>query len=179
MWFEVVKAKIQNQSKRHINAKITPSNGPPRKYTGFYGHSEASKRKETWSIFRHLNLFKFIQWICAGDFNEIIDLTEKSGGNGRLGGVMEYFKNTLVFCKLHDLGYRGPKYKWNYGREGGAFTQERLDSVTANKAWCELYTEVDISMKEAISSNHSPLVLVFHGRDNTRRHRRGFWIICR
>lgn len=29
MWFEVVKAEIQNYSRRHINAKITPSNGPP------------------------------------------------------------------------------------------------------------------------------------------------------
>jgi hypothetical protein len=40
-------------------------------------------------------------------------------------------------------------------------------SFAANRAWCELYHEVDISVEVAISFDHSLLVVVMHGRDDT------------
>ena len=40
-------------------------------------------------------------------------------------------------------------------------------SFPANKAWCELYPEVDISVEVAISFDHSLLVMVVHCRDDT------------
>lgn len=53
-WHEKTGLEIQNFSRRHINAKISPVEGASWKLTGFYGHVDASKREEPWSILRHI-----------------------------------------------------------------------------------------------------------------------------
>ena len=45
---------------------------------------------------------------------------------------MGNFQNTLEACGLSDLGFKGPKYTWNKGREGANFMNERLDKGLAN-----------------------------------------------
>lgn len=77
-------------------------------------------------------------WVCLGDFNEILSLFEKFGGNGRQQGLMEAFQNTLVDCGLSDMGNRGPKFTWSNCQEGAGFIKERLDRVVANQEWCGL-----------------------------------------
>ena len=50
-WTMDAGVEIQNYSRRHINAKVCSSPAkPPWKFTGFYGHSDTSKRPEAWSL---------------------------------------------------------------------------------------------------------------------------------
>lgn len=100
-----------------------------------------------------------VPWLCAGDFNEIISLTEKYGGSVRANGQMEAFRNTLTDCALADLGCSGPKFTWNNGMEGNGFIQERLDRVVANAEWCELNPEVGIYTEATIISDHNPILI--------------------
>ena len=47
LWMDEIGVEIQNFSCRHINAKICQSpNGSHWKFTSFYGHPEADKRRE-------------------------------------------------------------------------------------------------------------------------------------
>ena len=39
--------------------------------------SDMTKRKEAWALLRHLSNFQPSPSIVVGDFNEIVDLTEK------------------------------------------------------------------------------------------------------
>ena len=64
--------------------------------------------------------------MCMGDFNEILHRSEKCGGKDRPQGLMEDFNSTLAFCDLMDLGFRGPKFTWNNGREGDDFIQKKV-----------------------------------------------------
>jgi hypothetical protein len=41
--------------------------------------------------------------MCAGDFNEILEGSEKFGGCCRAPELMEVFKETLAACELSDL----------------------------------------------------------------------------
>ncbi|KAF4393898.1 hypothetical protein F8388_018389 [Cannabis sativa] len=41
-------------------------------------------------------------WLCIGDFNEIVSLSEKVGGRDRLPGVMDGFKEVLDDCRFID-----------------------------------------------------------------------------
>ena len=113
-----MRVEIQNYSAKHINAKICQTPGGNKwKFMGFYGPLEAGKRKEAWHLLRHLASFEPAPWICMGDFNEMLHQSEKSGGNERKWGLMEDFHSALTFCNLMDLGFRGPKFTWNNGRE--------------------------------------------------------------
>ena len=55
LWDGGVKAEIQNFSQRHINVIIQePKQGARWKFSGFYGHPNATKRVEAWSLLRFL-----------------------------------------------------------------------------------------------------------------------------
>jgi hypothetical protein len=45
-------------------------------------------------------------WVCAGDFNEILDNSEKVGGKQRPNYLMENFRSTLEFCDLYEIDSR-------------------------------------------------------------------------
>ncbi|XP_059428616.1 uncharacterized protein LOC132162400 [Corylus avellana] len=163
LWNDDVGVEIQNYSCRHINAKVclTPNKGFW-KFTSFYGHPEANKRREAWGLLRYLVTMAPEPWIYLGDFNEILYVSEKLGGKDRHRGFMEDFQSTLTNCNLMDLGYRGPKFTWNNGRDGEAFVQERLDRVVANEGWRAFFPKVDILVEGTLCSDHLPLFVTLH-----------------
>jgi hypothetical protein len=174
LWKEGWGIEIQNYSNRHINAVVSPTNSTPWVFTGFYGHPEAHKRVEAWSLLRHLKSLVLVPWLCAGDFNEILDHSEKIGGRRRPNFLMDNFKSTLEFCDLHEVECRGPRCTWNNGREGINFTMEKLDRVFANHEWLTRYPKVEISLEGAIFSDHLPILINMAGSKVMRRKGRGF-----
>jgi hypothetical protein len=95
LWKENAVVEIQNFSHRHINAII---------------HLEAPKRHKAWTLLRHLSRLDPLPWMCIGDFNEVVNGTEKWGGNVRHRRAMQEFQQVLEDCNLIDLGFCGPKY---------------------------------------------------------------------
>lgn len=57
--------------------------------------------------------------VVLGDFNEIIDSREKSGGRSGSEQQMATFQDILSQCELRDLGYEGLKFIWCNNKEGG------------------------------------------------------------
>lgn len=127
-----------------------------------------AKRKEAWALLRYLSHLQHLTWLCMGDFNEIVDLTEKRGVVTKAREQMEDFQRTLKDCYLSDLGFSRPKFTWNNGWHNKGFSQERLDRVVANKEWCVLYEVVDIVVLVGRSSNHHPVLISFSSNDTSR-----------
>jgi hypothetical protein len=70
---------------------------------------------------------------------------------------MEDFRETLEYCNLHDLHYRGLKFTWSNKREGGYFVQERLDKATANGEWLDIFQAMSVEVLAARSLDHAPI----------------------
>lgn len=80
LWKNGVNVTIQNYSRRHINAGVVSEvGGVEWKLTCFYGNPEVTKRKEAWALLRYLSHLSSIPWLCIGNFNEIINLSEQRG----------------------------------------------------------------------------------------------------
>ena len=106
LWGDEMEVEIQNYSRCHINATISsPNTQLAWKFTGFYGNLKAGKRGELWDLLRYLYTINPAPWVCIGDFNGILNLSEKWGGNERQRDLTEAFQSTLEDCKLMDLGY--------------------------------------------------------------------------
>jgi hypothetical protein len=103
-----------------------------------------------------------------GDFNEITHSDEKWGGASRARNLMEDFQGALLDCHLSDLGFRGPKYTWTNGRQGRAFTKERLDRAVANGEWCSLFPNMEVSVLARRSSDHNPIFIAYGLEDINR-----------
>ena len=92
LWDENVTLDIQNYSQRHVNGVVKLGmSGEQRKFTGFYGHPDPSKRHEAWALLKHLANFTPLPWVCIGDCNDILSHSEKWGGREKSDSQMQAF----------------------------------------------------------------------------------------
>jgi exonuclease III len=173
-WQGEVKLEIQNYSWRHINAIVSGEGSTPWKLSGFYGHPDVRKRREAWGLMRTLATFQPEAWMLIGDFNEIVELSEKQGGGNRPRSQMEAFQRVITECGLSDLGCKGLKYTWSNCQEEGSFVRERLDRGMANAEWCSLFPGAEISAEAGECSDHCPLILSTSKVLQNQYKKRGF-----
>ncbi|KAL0407262.1 UNVERIFIED_CONTAM: hypothetical protein Slati_4040100 [Sesamum latifolium] len=103
------------------------------RFTGIYGAPDISQRVDTWRLLTRLHAQSTRDWLCAGDFNEILDRSEKSGGPPRLNWQMRNFRTALTECGLSDIGFTGSPFTW-INRHASPYTvYERLDRACANR----------------------------------------------
>jgi hypothetical protein len=176
LWREVEELEIQNYSRRHINAIVkNMTTGVQRKLTGFYGHPEWNKRKESWDLLQHLQTYSPMAWLCIGDFNEIVEQSEKWGANPRKEGQMKLFRSALEKCNLSDLGYSGAKFTWTNCQPNGNFINVQLDHAVANTQWCSMFKEASVQVLAGRSSYHKPLLLMLDvNLQGNSKNKRGF-----
>ncbi|KAK3211937.1 hypothetical protein Dsin_016643 [Dipteronia sinensis] len=74
-WTEEIDVSLLSYSKFHIDVQVRTQ-----RLTGFYGHPEPAQRHHAWTLLRRLYGIYSLPWLCAGDFNEILEDTEKQGG---------------------------------------------------------------------------------------------------
>jgi exonuclease III len=84
---------------------------------------------------------------------------------------MEDFQKAVEDCHLCDLGFKGPKYTWNNGREEDAFTKERLDRAVANSKWRMKFDDIEVLVMARRSSDHHPLLIMMHEEQVFARQR--------
>jgi exonuclease III len=175
LWKVSSEVDIQTYSHRHISTMIRIRDvGCPWLFTGFYGDPDRARREASWNLLAHLQPTTSLPWLCVGDFNEITDNNEKSGGAVRHDSQMALFRSTLEVCCLYDLGFSGPMFTWSNCREGGHLIEERLDRAIANQEWCDRFCEAAVSVLAGQSSDHNPLWVNFKKAPRYVRHKRLF-----
>lgn len=75
--------------------------------TGIYGHPETDQKQQTWTLLRRLVGLFSLPWLCFGDFNEILQLNEKTGKNNRRVSSINEFREVVNFYGLKDLDCKG------------------------------------------------------------------------
>lgn len=78
-WADSVDVSLLSYSLFHIDVQIVTHQNTLWRLTGFYGHPEVNQRHHGWQLLRRLNSMSGLPWICIGDFNKIIDDSEKLG----------------------------------------------------------------------------------------------------
>jgi hypothetical protein len=154
--------EVLNYSQSHISIDISLDDSNFHwTFTRFYGYLDRNLREGSWKLLSHLASLSRDSWLCMGDFNEIVDQSEKHGGAICSEAQMQRFSSTLEECNLNDLGYRGSKYTWSNCREASNFVKERLDRAVATPSWCANFPNVSIETLPVANSDHKPLLLKF------------------
>lgn len=77
-WKEEINFKVVQYSKNHIHGKVVLGDSDDHFWViGVYDHPEASQRLEIWSMLKLLNTHEVRSWFTLGDFNKILDVSEK------------------------------------------------------------------------------------------------------
>ncbi|KAF4348514.1 hypothetical protein F8388_008285 [Cannabis sativa] len=164
--------RIISSSPGHIVARVAGEGFLPWTLTCFYGHPEASHRVFSWKLLRDICNETQGAWLCVGDFNEIVSLTEKSGGRLRSSEAMEAFKEVLDDCQLIDFGSIKHDFTWCNEHENDQI-MERLDRGLCNVEWLQQFDGADIQLLDWWESDHRPLVVDIPIREEGERSGHG------
>lgn len=127
--------------------------------TGSGGHLETIKREDSWRLLEELGRRSDLPWICMGDFNEILHLREKVGGNLQPNWQMSNFRETINRCNLLDMGYIGEDYTWSRRLGSCGWVRERLDRALVSTTWLTMFLRVRLYYVATLTSDHYMLVL--------------------
>ncbi|KAL5759510.1 hypothetical protein ACOSQ2_018348 [Xanthoceras sorbifolium] len=159
LWRREWDVSVLSFSQGHIDARITMDDGVMWRFSGFYGNPNPRDRDSSWELLRRLRLVDQLPWVCGGDFNEILSLSEKQGGSEKsIGGVLN-FRKAVEDCDLFDPGCSGPRLTWNNKREGVANIQERLDRFLVDSQWSNIFPVASVSNLGFNFSDHRPILL--------------------
>lgn len=111
LWRNQSVVEIHNFSQNQILAWVEDTSlGAKWMLTSFYGELETSHRHRTWEFLKSIKPSLSIPWWVIGDFNEILNHSEKEGGRKRNENLMCNFRETLEECELFDLGCEGDPF---------------------------------------------------------------------
>jgi hypothetical protein len=80
-WRMNVMVALQSKSRSHIDVVLSCDNfyGRQLRFTGFYGEPRREMRTNSWYLMRFLRAQLGLPWLCAGDFNEVLNPSEHFG----------------------------------------------------------------------------------------------------
>lgn len=114
LWNNDVILNIHNHNTRYIDCYIVcPFTHFEWYATGFYGFSIHSEKHKSCDLINTIkNRHHNDNWLIFGDFNMILNDTEKIGGNPIDLRISDMFHNTINTCNLNDMGYIGDHFTW-------------------------------------------------------------------
>ncbi|KAL0427154.1 UNVERIFIED_CONTAM: hypothetical protein Slati_2890200 [Sesamum latifolium] len=160
LWPKAVSVALQTYSLNHIDVSVQlEDSGDCWRFTGVYGEPDTQQRQSTWDLLARLHSQSHQVWLCAGDFNEILDQSKKSGGQPRPNWQIQNFRRALDNCELVDIGCTGSPFTWSNRHCAPNTVLERLDRACANVGWTQLFPKASVKHESVNCSDHSALII--------------------
>jgi hypothetical protein len=80
LWRNHINCRVINYSQNFINVEVTSDKWSAWRFTGFYGHPEHDRRRDSWDLLRSLAHDVSLPWCVMGDFNDMLSTEDKRGG---------------------------------------------------------------------------------------------------
>lgn len=159
-WTDEVELEVESASKNLIHSFVREKGSAACWATTFvYGSPVQSGRDLVWEDLKNISRTENLPWLSIGDFNEVLSMDDKVGGNCPSQSWLDSFHDMLNFCGFVDIDFKGPKCTWRNNRLGKDCIMERIDLAFANSTWRELFDQALVFVEAAIGSHHNPLLL--------------------
>ncbi|XP_019237050.1 PREDICTED: uncharacterized protein LOC109217274 [Nicotiana attenuata] len=142
--------------------------------TSVYAKCEVVLREQLWNNLRDISQNYKLPCYIAGDFNCIIDPSEKQGGNlHRMSESMPMIQ-FIMDCDLIDPGFSGSQFTCGWAPNKRIW--KRLDRVQVNQDWMNNYDSTSVNRLIRTGSDHSPLLTKNTSQPATKHFRfLDFW----
>jgi hypothetical protein len=128
-------------------------------FSCLYGPPEKKNKAAFWDSLTAAGEDFDSPWLSIGDFNFVLDQSEKLGGSPVASSSHCPFRNLIDHHGLIDLGFVGNPYTWCNNRKGLAVIKERLDRALASLDWVHIHPEFSLIHLPASHSDHKPIIL--------------------
>lgn len=123
-----------------------------------YGNPNISLRHIVWERLTRFGVSRESSWCMVGDFIEILNNSEKTGGPRRSDNSFLPFANMLDFCGMIELPSTGNSLTWS-GKIGNLWIHSKLDRAFGNKDWFSQFPASNQAFLAKRGSDHRPVVI--------------------
>lgn len=123
------------------------------------GKYDREERLALWEDIYTLSTGLNRPWIVCGDFNVVLNGSEKIGGNSVRAIEMEDFQTCIESSDLFLVQFKGSLFTWWNVRDGPDCIFERLDRILSDEEFQGLFSHIEIDYLPIDGSNHAPLLL--------------------
>ena len=156
IWKKDIEVSVTNATQNYIDTMISHK-GISFQSTFVYGEPDQAKRFAVWNEITTLHPAGDGAWFLTGDFNEIIDNGEKSGGVVRAEGTFCAFRSFLSHNDLFDVKHHGNFLSWR-GVRNLQVIQCRLDRALCNSKWSDFFPSCRSQYMKFEGLDHRPLL---------------------
>ncbi|KAL8161100.1 hypothetical protein V2J09_012589 [Rumex salicifolius] len=161
-------------AEQFIHAKIEGTGGSIVHLFVVYAAPTIARRRNLWGDLKGRIQSLAEPVFIGGDFNTILRLDERTGGNGRLSPESVEFGRWVNEVSLVDMGFHGGRYTWRRGASSDTYIAKRLDRVFCCPRARILWPEAVIKHLPFLSLDHSPVYLSLTPRSRGYPERRPF-----
>lgn len=133
-----------------------------------YGAPAMENRAAFWAKLTELGRNRDSPWLISGDFNDILNNSEKTGGPARWEGSFTALRSFVSQNGLWDLKHSGNQLSWR-GTRYTHHVRSRLDKSMVNCSWNELFPLGRCRYLRFEGSDHRPLVTYFNNSGPRRK----------
>ena len=169
-WRDDIQVDILYSSSNIIDTRIE-AYGTSCFVSFIYGAPNPADRPLLWSKLTELGEEREDAWLLTGDFNDLLDNSEKVGGLARWKGSFLSFRSFVSQMGLWDLQHSGNHLSWRVTRYN-YFIQSRLDRAMANCSCFEAFPAGSCEYLRFEGSDHRPVVIHF---DVKRQRKKGLF----
>lgn len=169
-WKDDIQVEILYSSPNVIDTRIT-ARGTFCFVSFIYGAPNPADRPAFWSKLTELGADREEAWLLTGDFNDLLDNSEKVGGPARWEGSFFSFRSFVSQTGLWDLQHSGNHLSWR-GTRYNHFIQSRLDRAMTHCSWFEKFPAGHSEYLRFEGSDHRPIVVHF---DVSARRKKGLF----
>lgn len=112
--------------------------------SAIYASPKPNFCNDLWQYVGRLGAGLHFQWLLLGDFNQLLDRSEKRGGRPLAQCQVRQLREMIDRCELIDMGYEGSKYTWSNMRSGLALVEEHIDRCFSNRAWMSWFSNFQV-----------------------------------
>ncbi|KAL9232349.1 hypothetical protein vseg_007472 [Gypsophila vaccaria] len=168
---QVYRVQFLEYSAQHIHMKVESIQRSQSFYfTVVYAFNGIQDRVPLWGHLRRISSSVSGPWAIGGDFNCIMSVNEKVGGNVTTEGS-DQFRNCIGDCSVIDLHSTSAYYTWNNKQSAGERIHCKLDRFLVNKEWSTHYPDSYAHFLTEGLSDHSPCLVQF---SQPPQHKRSF-----
>lgn len=143
--------------KNLVHTELLDLKGNPLSITFVYGQPDYSKREEVWQQLKNLKSLAKPNWLCIGDFNQILTRKEKFSFTQDTIVGSKLFQHVIDKFQFCDLEATRQRFTWMNNRSENDFVMERLDRAFASVEWINSYPHYALRNHHIYHFDHGPI----------------------
>jgi hypothetical protein len=111
-----------------------------------------------WNLLKRIKPLLSGPWLMMDDFNECMWQEEHFLGKRNVKHMRD-FREVLLYCNLHDMGFIGRPWTFDNKHDGKNYVRVKLDRAVLDNDWINLFPNYQVRHLVSSRSDYCPVLV--------------------